>query len=159
VLIKKPLKQKSRLLFVNLLINIILIKTVVNDAKFKEINEAYQTLSDKNKRAQYDQFGSGGPQFGGGQQGNPFGGQGGFGGFSGKISCDKLSREVERSLISVISIWETCLDAAFGFGGGRRVRRGRNIEVQMKMTFKESIFVDSHEILMFPIIAMENSLE
>lgn len=42
--------------------------------KFKEINEAYQTLSDAQKRANYDQFGS---------SGNPFGnaGQGGFGGY------------------------------------------------------------------------------
>ena len=32
-----------------------------DDKKFKEINEAYQTLSNKQKRAQYDQFGSAGP--------------------------------------------------------------------------------------------------
>ena len=47
--------------------------------KFKEINEAYECLSDPQKKSNYDQFGSAsGPQgFGG------FGGDGGFGGFGG----------------------------------------------------------------------------
>src|SRR3989344_7810458 len=54
-----------------------------NDSKFKEVNQAYQTLSDDGKRAQYDQFGADGPAgFSGGHThgGQGFGGQG-FGGF------------------------------------------------------------------------------
>lgn len=44
------------------------------EARFKEINEAYQVLGDAGKRASYDQFGSAeGPQFGGGTGGFGFG--------------------------------------------------------------------------------------
>jgi len=47
------------------------------EKRFKEINEAYQVLSDTNKRSQYDQFGSTGPQGNPFAGGNPFGGMGG----------------------------------------------------------------------------------
>lgn len=66
------------------------------EEKFKEIAEAYDTLSDKTKRANYDRFGSGGPRGGG----NPFGGRSmedimsefGFGGGSNPFSKQRQRR-------------------------------------------------------------------
>src|SRR5438270_8213261 len=55
------------------------------EASFKEIQDAYDVLSDKNKRAQYDQFGFAGPQpgMGGGPGGTTFHWGGGFPGAEG----------------------------------------------------------------------------
>lgn len=89
--------------------------------KFKEINEAYECLSDPQKKSNYDQFGSSaGPQgFGG------FGGNGGFSGF-GDFSD---------------------LGDIFGnfFGGGfgntqTMGARGEDLQVQITLTFEEAVF-------------------
>jgi len=94
-------------------------KPTGNEAKFKEVNEAYQVLSDSQKRAQYDQFGSNGPQMGGfgGGGGNPFGGfdfsQFGGGGFEFNFGQDG-----SIDLNDVMS-------ELFG-GSSRRNPRGRN---------------------------------
>lgn len=111
-------------------------KKTGNEAKFKEVNEAYQVLSDDQKRAQYDRFGSNGPQFGGaGAQG--FGGfdpsdfsRAGFGGFN--INFDGFGNGQEFDLNDIFS--------AFSGGGfGRRVRKGRDIMLNLTLSFKESI--------------------
>jgi len=104
-----------------------------DDKKFKEVNEAYQTLSDKNKRAQYDQFGSSGPQFGGAGGGNPFGGANGFdfGGFD----FSQFQQGANGFDFDLGDLF------GGGFGGGRtRTKRGNDIETQIRITFKESIF-------------------
>jgi len=102
-----------------------------DDKKFKEVNEAYQVLSDDKKRSNYDQFGSadmGG--FGSGRQGTS-----GFGGFEGfDFSQGGMNFDMGD------------LGDIFGdfFGGGmsRRgnVKKGRDMEVSIDLSFEESIF-------------------
>jgi molecular chaperone DnaJ len=105
--------------------------------KFKEINQAYQTLSDDGKRAQYDQFGADGPQMGGfgGGQGGGFGGFD-FGGFSQGQGTGGF---------------EFDLGDMFGemFGGGSRKRgkpRGQDLQTTISLSFKEAIFGVEKEI-------------
>lgn len=102
-------------------------KTPEAAEKFKEINEAYSVLSDKQKRDNYDQFGSAdGPQgFGGGQGFSGFSGSEGFGGF--------------EDIFNIFS----------GFGGrGQREAReeGEDIETNMTITFLEAAFGCEKEI-------------
>ena len=94
------------------------------EEKFKELGEAYEVLSDDQKRARYDQFGHAGvdPNYGaGGYGGEGFGGFGGFGFDFGDILGDF-------------------------FGGGRRGAnpnapvRGENVGVRLEITFEEAAF-------------------
>jgi len=100
-----------------------------DDKKFKEVNEAYQTLSDDQKRSQYDRFGSAGPQgFGGGSTG------GGFGGFD--FSGAQGGMEFDMGDLGDI------FGDLFGGGGGRRqkVKKGRDIQTEIDLSFEESVF-------------------
>jgi DnaJ-class molecular chaperone len=104
-----------------------------NADKFKEASEAYSVLSDDEKRAQYDRFGSAGAQGFGGQNGfnaQDFGGfdfsQFGFGGQGFG------NGGVEFDLNDILGSM---------FGGGRtRVKRGANITVDVEISFKDSVF-------------------
>ncbi|MFA5319105.1 MAG: DnaJ domain-containing protein, partial [Candidatus Paceibacterota bacterium] len=131
-----------------------------DEQKFKEINEAYQILSDDNKRAQYDQFGSGafngaGPGPGGGG----FGGQGGWGGFdfSGFQNGGGFSAQGGPA-----SGWEFDLGDIFGdfFGGQGRgqtqARRGRDISVDIQISFKEAVFGTERNILITKVSQCES---
>jgi len=87
------------------------------EEKFKEAAEAYEVLSDDQKRARYDQFGHQG-----------VGGAGGFGG--GSMNMD-----------DIFSHFGDIFGGHFGFGGGRSrgraVSKGANIRVRVKLTLEE----------------------
>ncbi|MDO5546549.1 MAG: molecular chaperone DnaJ, partial [Eubacteriales bacterium] len=102
------------------------------EEKFKEVGEAYEVLSDADKKARYDQYGFAGvdPNFGAGAGGYGGGGFGGFGDFSD-------------------------LGDIFGdfFGGGRSrgstqnaPRRGENVMSRLELTFEEAAFGCEKEV-------------
>jgi molecular chaperone DnaJ len=93
------------------------------EEKFKEVQEAYDVLSDPQKREQYNQFGHEGPNMGGA----------GFSGFSGGFGG-----------------FEDIFSSFFG-GGARQqsasgAERGRNLRVTLNLTFEEAIFGVEKEI-------------
>ncbi len=119
-----------------------------DDKMFKEVNEAYQTLSDDGKRAQYDKFGPDAANFGGG------GGQGGFdqsgfggfdfSGFQGQQGFDM------GDLGDIFSDF---------FGGqqrgGQRERRGRDISTEITISFADGVFGVVRRILIAKVSACD----
>ncbi|MBQ8171602.1 MAG: molecular chaperone DnaJ [Oscillospiraceae bacterium] len=107
------------------------------EAKFKEVNEANDVLSDPDKRAKYDQFGFAGvdPNYAAGQGG--FGGFGGFGGgFDGGIDLG--------------DIFDNIFGGGFGGGGTRSnpnaPRKGSDIAVSLSISFMEACKGLTHDI-------------
>lgn len=96
------------------------------EAKFKEVQEAYDVLSDEQKRAAYDQYGFAGTQaYGGGY------GQGDFGGFNA------------ADLGDLGDLFGSFFGGLGGFdfgGGGSRRHRGGDIEATVKISFMEAVF-------------------
>jgi len=105
--------------------------------KFKEINTAYQVLSNKDKRQQYDQFGTTFDQAGG---------PGGFD-FSQGFGPGGIKFDF-GDLGDMGDIFGNIFGGAMGGSGrgGRRETRGRHIEMDAKLTFHESVFGAEKEL-------------
>lgn len=105
-----------------------------DEAKFKEINEAYQVLSDKTKRSQYDQFGRtfdrGG--FGGAQSGAQ-----GFGGFDFS-GFSQNGQGFEFGGGDFEDIFSSIFNGRQGSGGAQR-KRGKDIQVDVEIDFSEMV--------------------
>ena len=103
------------------------------EAKFKEANEAYEVLSNPDKRSRYDQFGHAGvdPNYGGG---------GGFGGF-------------DMGDMDLGDIFGSFFGGGFGgFGGGSQQRanapqKGESLRASITISFEEAAFGCEKEIL------------
>ena len=99
------------------------------EEKFKELGKAYETLSDDNKRATYDQYGEDGLKNAGFDTGGPF--AGGFGDLN----------DIFESFFGGFG--------GFGFGGGMNPnapQQGRDLRYNLKITFEEAVFGTNKEI-------------
>ncbi|MCC8073738.1 MAG: molecular chaperone DnaJ [Clostridiales bacterium] len=98
------------------------------EAKFKECNEAYEVLSDSQKRARYDQFGFAGvdPNYGAGHAGGGFGG--GFGGSGFGFDGD----------IDLGDIFSSFFGGGFGGSNPNAASRGRDVQTGVTLTFEEA---------------------
>ena len=103
-----------------------------DEAKFKEVNEAYQTLSDDKKRREYDTYGQ------------TFNGQGpqsgGFGGFNQGDFAD-----MQFDFGDLGDIFGDMFGG--GFGGNQRQKRGRDISLEIDVPFPEAIFGTERSVL------------
>ena len=106
--------------------------------KFKEVSEAYSILSDDKKRAEYDSYGR---TFGSGN------GTGGFGGFQGgDFDFSQFQDAFNQGGFAGFDFGDVFGDI-FG-GGSPRQRRGRDISIDLEISFKDSVFGTQRRVLL-----------
>lgn len=109
-----------------------------DEAKFKEVNEAYQVLSDDKKRKEYDTYGQ---TFNGGS------GPSGFGGFNGFNQGD--FQDMQFDFGDLGDIFGEMFGGGFSHGG--REKRGRDISLELDVPFTEAVFGTERSVLISKI--------
>lgn len=111
-------------------------KSAGAEEKFKEVQEAYDVLSDTQKKSAYDQYGFAGTQ--------AYGGGGGFGGFGGGTQFQQADFGDLGDLLGGF------FGGGFDFGGsrsqGRSSNKGDDLEMNIKIEFEEAIFGVEKEV-------------
>jgi len=118
------------------------------ETKFKEINQAYEVLSDQQKRSQYDQFGSSGAQgFGGG----------GYGGGSAGFDANNFDFSQFNDMGGFADIFETFFGQQTGRSRGKKrgPSQGEHIEFELNITFDEAVFGTEKELLVAKTVTCE----
>jgi molecular chaperone DnaJ len=105
-----------------------------DEAKFKEVNEAYEILKDPSKRQRYDQFGHAGVGGNGNGGGNPYAGFSGFGGQAGQ------SANFDFGDLGLGDIFSSFFGGQQGGNQRQQQRRGRDVETQVEISFEQAIF-------------------
>ncbi|MEK7179461.1 MAG: molecular chaperone DnaJ [Patescibacteria group bacterium] len=115
-------------------------KGSTDEQKFKEITEAYSILSDDKKRREYDTYGQafagGGPSRGGGQAGGQ-----GFGGFDFSGFQQGFGQGAEFDFGDIFG------DIFSGRGGRAQTPRGRDISIDLEISFKDAVFGTTRTVL------------
>lgn len=113
-----------------------------NEDKFKEVNEAFQILGNEEKRKQYDQFGADFAQqggFGGGMSWEDFMKAARGGGFSATGGSAFGGGGFNFGGLDFGDLFGDMFSAGGG-RGGRRQRRGNDIQVDVEVDFREAVF-------------------
>ncbi|MFO0743511.1 MAG: molecular chaperone DnaJ [Candidatus Paceibacterota bacterium] len=120
-----------------------------DEAKFKEVNEAYQVLSNDQKRKEYDTYGQ--TFSGAGSQGGagPFGQGQGFGGFDFSGFNQGDFQNMNFDFEDLGDIFGDIFGG--GFGAREREKRGRDMSLEMDISFEESIFGVERNVLISKI--------